>query len=61
MDSYAYSEFIGPDGFFPGDDFLMGLLLLGPDRLYKDHAASGTGTLLDADRPFTLAPRSWRV
>jgi hypothetical protein len=37
MDGYAYAEFIGPHGFFPGDDFLMGLLLLGPDRLYKDH------------------------
>jgi hypothetical protein len=38
MASYAYCEFIGPDGFFRGDDFLMGLLLLGPDRYYKDHA-----------------------
>lgn len=37
MDSYAYCEFIGPGGFFPGDDFLMGLLLLGPNRHYKDH------------------------
>jgi hypothetical protein len=37
MASYAYSEFIGPDGFFPGDDFLMGILLLGPNRTYKDH------------------------
>jgi len=37
MDGYAYAEVIGPQGFFPGDDFLMGLLLLGPDRLYKDH------------------------
>jgi hypothetical protein len=38
MASYAYCEFIGPDGFFAGDDFLMGLLLLGPGRFYKDHA-----------------------
>jgi len=38
MASYAYCEFIGPDGFFRGKDFLMGLLLLGPDRFYKDHA-----------------------
>ena len=38
MASYAYSEFIGSDGFYPGDDFLMGLLLLGPNRTYKDHA-----------------------
>lgn len=38
MAAYAYCEFIGPDGFFRGDDFLMGLLLLGPNRYYKDHA-----------------------
>lgn len=37
MDSYAYCEFIGPGGFFPGDDFLIGLLLLGPNRYYRDH------------------------
>ena len=37
MNSYAYSEIIGPDGFFPGDDYLMGLLLLGPARHYRDH------------------------
>jgi dimethlysulfoniopropionate lyase len=37
MNSYAYSEIIGPDGFFPGDDYLMGLLLLGPGRHYRDH------------------------
>ena len=28
---------IGPHGFFPGDDFLLGLLMLGPDRHYPDH------------------------
>jgi hypothetical protein len=37
MDGYAYAEIIGPKGFFPGDDFLMGLLLLGPRRLYREH------------------------
>jgi quercetin dioxygenase-like cupin family protein len=37
MDNYAYAELIGPSGFFPGDDFLMGLMLLGPGRLYRDH------------------------
>jgi hypothetical protein len=37
MDGYAYTEIIGPRGFFAGDDFLMGLLLLGPRRLYKEH------------------------
>ncbi len=37
MDNYAYAELVGPDGFFAGDDFLMGLFLLGPRRLYPDH------------------------
>lgn len=37
MDNYAYAEIIGPDGFFPGQDFLLGLLLIGPNRLYRDH------------------------
>jgi quercetin dioxygenase-like cupin family protein len=37
MDDYAYAELIGPHGFFRGDDFLMGLLLLGPKRHYRDH------------------------
>lgn len=37
MDNYAYAEIIGPDGFFPGEDFLLGLLLLGPHRHYRDH------------------------
>lgn len=37
MDNYAYAELIGPRGFFAGDDFLMGLLLLGPHRHYRDH------------------------
>ncbi|HTN98565.1 MAG TPA: dimethylsulfonioproprionate lyase family protein [Nordella sp.] len=37
MDNYAYAEIIGPNGFFPGEDFLLGLLLLGPHRLYRDH------------------------
>lgn len=37
MNDYAYAEIIGRDGFFPGEDFLLGLLLLGPRRLYRDH------------------------
>jgi hypothetical protein len=35
--SYGWTEIIGPKGFFPGDDFLLGLLMLGPDRHYRDH------------------------
>ena len=33
----GWAELIGPHGFFPGDDFLLGLLMLGPNRHYKDH------------------------
>ena len=28
---------IGPRGFFAGDDFLLGLLMLGPGHHYRDH------------------------
>jgi hypothetical protein len=37
MDGYAYAEIVGPSGFFAGDDFLLGLLLIGPDRVYLEH------------------------
>jgi hypothetical protein len=35
--NYGWAEIIGPDGFFPGDDVLLGLLMLGPHRHYRDH------------------------
>lgn len=35
--NYGWAEIIGPNGFFAGDDFLLGLLMLGPDRHYIDH------------------------
>jgi hypothetical protein len=35
--NYAWCEIIGPKGFFQGDDFLLGLLMLGPHRHYRDH------------------------
>jgi hypothetical protein len=35
--NYGWAEVIGPNGFFVGDDFLLGLLMLGPDRHYRDH------------------------
>lgn len=35
--NYGWAEIIGPHGFFAGDDFLLGLLMLGPDRHYRDH------------------------
>lgn len=35
--NYAYAELVGPTGFFPGDDFLLGLMILGPRLHYLDH------------------------
>ena len=35
--NYGWCEIVGPKGFFKGDDFILGLLMLGPDRHYKDH------------------------
>jgi Dimethlysulfonioproprionate lyase len=40
MESYGWCNIIGPEGFFPGDDFLLGLLMLGPNRHYRDHVHS---------------------
>jgi hypothetical protein len=37
MDNYAHAEIIGPTGCFAGDDFRLGLLLLGPGLHYPDH------------------------
>jgi hypothetical protein len=37
MDNYAYAELIGPSGLFRGDDFLLGLMILGPGLHYCDH------------------------
>jgi quercetin dioxygenase-like cupin family protein len=38
MNNYAYAEIIGPAGVYPGDDFLLGLFLLGPGIYYPNHA-----------------------
>lgn len=35
--NYGWAQIIGPQGFFPGDDFLLGLLMLGPQRHYRNH------------------------
>ena len=32
IQNYGWCEIIGPNGFFPGNDFLMGLLMLGPNQ-----------------------------
>jgi len=37
MDNYAYAEIIGRSGAYPGDDFLLGLMILGPNLHYRDH------------------------
>jgi Dimethlysulfonioproprionate lyase len=35
--NFGSCQIVGPGGFFKGDDFLLGLMLLGPNRHYKDH------------------------
>ena len=35
--NYGWCQLIGPRGFFPGHDFLLGLLMLGPHQHYRDH------------------------
>lgn len=35
--NYGWCQLIGPRGFFPGNDFLLGLLMLGPHQHYRDH------------------------
>ncbi len=35
--NYGWCEIVGPKGFFKGDDFILGLLMLGPHRHYRDH------------------------
>jgi hypothetical protein len=37
IENYGWTEIIGPNGFFHGDDFLFGLLMLGPNQHYRDH------------------------
>lgn len=36
-ENYGWAELIGSMGFFPGEDFRLGLLMLGSGRHYKDH------------------------
>lgn len=37
LDNYGWSQIIGPQGFFAGGDFLLGLIMLGSHRHYRDH------------------------
>lgn len=58
MDNYTSSEIIGPKGLFAGDDFAMGLMLLGPGLHYIDHhhAAPELYWLLTGPIEFRRAP-----
>jgi quercetin dioxygenase-like cupin family protein len=38
MAGYAYCDFLGPRGLMASDSLAMGVLLLGPQRLYPDHS-----------------------
>ena len=38
MENYGWCQLLGPHGFFPGQDFLLGLLMLGPGQHYRNHA-----------------------
>jgi hypothetical protein len=55
MDEYGWCEMIGSRGFFPGDDFRLGLLMLGPNRHYKDHYHPAP----ELYRPLT-GPSDWK-
>ena len=37
LENYGWCQIIGPHGFFAGDDFLLGFIILGPHRHYRDH------------------------
>lgn len=37
MAGYAYADVVGPRGVIPAEGVAMGVLLLGPERLYPDH------------------------
>jgi len=37
MDDYAYAQIIGPSGIYPGEDFMLGLFIIGPGQFYPDH------------------------
>ena len=37
IENYGWCEVIGPNGLFQGNDFLLGLLMLGPNTHYRDH------------------------
>lgn len=63
MDSYAAMEIIGPRGFFTGDDFGLGLMILGPGLHYPDHyhAAPELYWLLTGPIEYRRAPGGFHI
>ena len=55
MDDYAYAKIVGPGGVYPGEDFMLGLFIIGPHQFYPDH-------LHDAPEFYWLftGPSDWR-
>ena len=37
MTDYAFCQIIGPSGIYPGNDFMMGLFIIGPRQYYPEH------------------------
>ena len=37
MDDYAFAKIFGPQGIYPGEDFMMGLFIIGPRQFYPTH------------------------
>ncbi len=60
-DNGAYSEIIGTSGFFTGNDFRMGLMLIGPGLHYRDHyhAAPELYWLLTGPIEYRRAPQKF--
>lgn len=70
MAGYAYADLVGPRGLIPSDSVAMGVLLLGPGRLYPDHnhpaaeiyhVLSGTADWSRDGGPFAPQPPGSRI
>jgi hypothetical protein len=53
--AHAFASLIGGEGFFPADDFELGLFLLAPKTLYRDHRHKAPELYV----PLT-GPHEWR-
>jgi quercetin dioxygenase-like cupin family protein len=63
MDNYAAMEIIGDRGYFAGDDFRLGLMILGPGLTYPDHhhAAPELYWLLTGPIEYRRAPGGFQM